>query len=397
MIRNLRVLCIQLLALSLLSNCSKSNSTTASTDVDNLITQTYSSVTLQASKASGEVGTVLTSSSVSDISILAAPSFGADWDTNLNLPNSETNVGSITAKQYMGLQLTPSAVRDNGSAINAFGRLNQALRIFCAVGVASGMMGIAVDSSGYPTNGTHVITFTTAIANQIKSQCNLDIGSDDIGTSFNLTVADSSNSFDKSFTFDNFQQTYLIRATSTEVNIATGEVNDNGVSVSRTVVFWNKTTQVMRMEYVSDPGVHASGNNGLYGYRLYFDEANDEAQLFTYEGPDDNLSQGIRYILAGKPNGGDAFSFSFRNQNIAAGALVEACINSSTGAIITDGSRCTASSTRLAGADISGGATDTMITNFYNNSGNAAYATVTSSTAPLWTTMANMITADFAP
>jgi hypothetical protein len=383
---------------SALAACSSSKSTDS--NVNNLITGAYSSVVAQASKAAGDSGDTLAGAVALQKSIVpfAAPSFDGYWTTTAALNNPITNVGQVTVKQYMGIQLTPDAVRtENGSAVNAFGRLNQALKIFCAVGVASGMLGIPVDNNGYPENGAHTITFSAGVVAQIERQCDMEV-SDMLNESFVMTVADSSGSFDKSFSFDAFQQTYHLRSNSTEVNIATGEVHDEGTGVSRTVLFWNKTTKVMRMEYVSDPGTgFTPGQSGLYGYRLFFDETNDSAQLFSYEGPDNNAAQAVRFILAGKPATGDALSLSFKNQNVQANALVEACANSETGDLITDGSRCTASGTRLNGASIGAGGTDAMITDFYTNRGQSAWATVTNATTLVWDDAAEMLTENFVP
>lgn len=392
----LLVTCISLA----LSACSSGSSGGGSSRISNLVTNTYSEVTAQAAKASGDAGDALSGSIAiqkKDFVTLAAPSFGAAWETTDVMNNPITNSGLVTVKEFMGIQLDPTAVNNDNSSVNVFGRLNTALGIFCAVGVGAGMMGVAVDSDGYPDNGAHTITFSAAIKAQMSSQCGMDVSDIPDGESMVMTVTTSSGNFAKQFTFNTFNQTYLVKSTATEVNIATGEVHDNGIAVSRTVVFWDKTTDVMRVEYVSDPGTgFTPGQSGIYAYRMYYDETLDEAQIFTYEGPDNNAAAATRYILAGKPSTGDALSLSFKQGNVESGSKLEACVNSSTGSIITDGARCSASSTRLNG-DAIDGAVDSVITDFYAGRGDSSWGTVTSSTALSWTNMTNMLSTNVNP
>lgn len=383
-----------------LSACSSGSSGGGSTYVSNLVTNTYSEVVAQAEKASGDAGDVLSGAVAiqkKDFVTLAAPNFGAAWETTDVMNNPITNSGLITVKEYMGTQLDPSALNNDNSSVNVFGRLNTALGIFCAVGVGAGMMGVSVDADGYPENGAHTITFSAAIKAQMNSQCGMDVSDIPDGESMVMTVTSSSGNYAKQFTFNTFNQTYLVKSTATEVNIATGEIHDNGTAVSRTVVFWNKTTDIMRVEYISDPGTgFTPGQAGLYAYRMYYDEALDEAQIFTYEGPDNNAPAATRYILAGKPSTGDALSLSFKQGNVESGSKLEACVNASTGAIITDGARCTAGSTRLNGAAIDG-TIDAVITDFFADVGDSSWGTVSSSTALSWTTMTNMLSTNIDP
>lgn len=387
-----------LFLLMALVNCSNSSDSGSGT-VNNLVTNTYSAVTQQAAKATGDADEALSSKPTTQKSFvpMAAPNFGNNWDVTAVVNNPITNSGMITIKEYMGTQLDDSAMNNNNSSVNVFGRLKTALMIFCAVGVGAGMSGVSVDSSGYPENGAHNITFSTGIKNQMTSQCGIDTSDIPTGTTMVFTVSTSSGDYDKMFTFSTFNQTYLVRASSTEVNIATGEVHDGGNGVSRTVVSWDKTTNVMRVEYVSDPGTgFTPGSSGYYGYRLFYDETNDEAQLFTYEGPDTALASATRYILAGKPSTGDDLSLSFKQGNVEGGAKLEACVNPNTGDILTDGARCTASSTKLNGAAIDG-SIDAVITQFFADIGDSAWATVSASTTLSWTNRTNMLSTNFAP
>ena len=366
----------------------------SNSNISNLITQSYSAVSSQANKAAGIAGSSRRSFT-NDVDYFAAPNFGVYWDTTPVFNNVVTSSGSVTAKDYLGTQLDTAAVNaSNGSAVNIFGRLAQSLRIFCAVGVGAGMSGVSVDGSGYPANGSFNLTFTSAIATQINRQCGLDLTAD-IGTTIVVTVAGSSGLYDKSFTFDAFNQIYLIRSTSSEINIATGELNDNGDSVSRSQVEWNRTTGIMRVQFVGNPGTAAPGTAGLNGYRLFYDETTDVAQLLVYEGPDNSAASATRFILAGKPTAGDAYSVSLINPNVEAASMVESCADSSTGNLLTDGARCVASSTKVNGAAITGSAA--VFTAFYTQRADQSWQTVSGTTALNWTTSVNMLTTNFAP
>ncbi len=378
-----------------LVNCSSSS--TGGGNVDNLVTQTYSEVLQQAAQAAGDADQALTAKPKPNANFVQrATTFGGDWDTNLVVNNPVTNSGMIPIKDYMGIQLDDSAVNNNDSSVNVFGRLKTALSIFCAIGVMTGMSGIDVDSNGYPANDTYTLTFTTANKAQVASQCDLPID-DPNGTTLTVNVSDATGAtYDKSFIF-NFNQEYLIRSTATEVNIATGEEHDNGTGVSRTMVLWNKTTNVMRVQYVSDPGTgFTPGSSGYYGYRLYYDEINDEAQIFAYEGPDNSYAQSTRYILAGKPGNGDGLSLSFRQGSVNSGDGLLACVNPNTGDLITDGSLCTPSSTQLAGANVDdNGAIEAMIDQFWTDIGNSNWHMVAGTTTLSWTDMSTMLTVRF--
>lgn len=384
-------------AIFMISCSKKSESTATAVDNSNLIVNTYSSINSQVAKISGVVDADLTTASVAEqnIGIMAAPNFDTYWATTALFQNILTNSGMITAKQYMGYHLKASATRADGSYINVFGRMKNALAIFCAVGHASTTLGIPLDSSGYPVNGNHSITFTASLKTTMQTTCGISPNNIPDNTVMVLTVADAAGSYVKKFTFSTFNQSYFVKMTSDEINIVSAESQSSG-AVSRTVLSWNKLTNVMRVEYVSAQGTASASQAGVYVYRLYFDETNDIGLVLSAEGSAaQSTYESTRYILAGKPNTGDAFSLSLildygSGNQLNGGAVTEACVSSATGNILTDGSRCTESSTRLAGSSISGVAT--LLSDFYALRTSTAWGTATQDTVLTWTNTTNMLT-----
>jgi len=290
--------------------------------------------------------------STSTATMMAAPNFGLDWTTSLTGLGDPRVSGStsISPKEFMGVQLDDAArATDDGHAINAFGRMNDAFRILCAVGVGVSAGGTTVDEFGYLPNGTYPITFTAAIKTSMNNTCGLDASNISDGSSMTLTVASGTTNYDKVFTFDLFNQKYMVKNDATVLRVATSE--NSSYHYTRSMAEYNKSTGVTRAEYVTVP---KSGQNaGTEVFRLFYDSVSDDGMILGVFGNNTSLTEGQRFIVSGKPSTGDAFSLSMRI-DIAFGdsSSREACVTASTGNIATDGSRCTASSTRLVGADV---------------------------------------------
>jgi hypothetical protein len=392
-----------------LSSCSSGRNPN-STYVSNFLTNSYSSVISQIENVLGDSGLLLSGSIAiykKDLVTLAAPNFGTTWETIDVMSNPINGLGLITVKEYMGIQLLPSTVYNTDSSlpVNFFGRVNSALGALCATGVGAGLMNVRMNADFNLQNGNHTIVFTEAIKARITTQCGLNLSSISNGTSSVITVADSSDNFSKVYSLSytasddddlSQTQTFYVKSTATEVNIAISQEYGD-LSVARTLIFWNKTTRVLRIEYVADPGdSFTPGQSRLYAYRMYYDETLDQAQIFAYDGPDNNASAAIRYILAGKPSTGDAFSLSFKQGDVESGSKLEACVNSSTGSMITDGARCIAGSNRLNGAAIDGTA-DTVITNFYSDRGDSTWSNLLPTTGLSWSNMTDMLSTTIDP
>jgi hypothetical protein len=391
------VITLSLLLLSV--GCSKDSSTASST-TSNALLSTYSNIVSQVSEVSGLLDTGLHSNAliheISAANFLMAPAapplLQDDWSVTLNMGDDTTSSGTdfISLKDWMGHQLDPAVLNYDGAAMNVFGRLNQALAIFCALGVGSEAAGQTIDENGYLAAGSFSLTFTSSVKTKMNTTCGINVSSIPDDASMTVTSTAVSGDYDRQYTFSLFDQTYLVKNSGGIVNIASGEEQQSG-AVSRTIVNWNQNTGITKVEYVSNPGTATAGTTGLYAYRLYYDETNDDGQILTYEGSDDG-TYANRYVLAGKPQTGDAFSLSIKTTQIASSALLEACVSSTTGDIIAsgDGARCSASSTRTVGADVS--SLDTIFTNFLAQKAQTAWGTVSSTTALAWSSKANMLT-----
>lgn len=390
-----KILCSLMLASLTITGCSSSSSGGGATTVSNLVTQTYSAVNAQAAKAAGDIQYEAFSpvTSISPMAAASSPNFNDAWSVTGVLNNSVTNSGMVPVQTFMAMQLTPGLVNNDNSSINVFGRINTALKIFCAVGVALGMQGVTMDSSGYPPVGDNTVTFSASVKAQMTTQCAMDVSDIPNNESMILTVATSSGDYDRKFSFNTFNQDYYVRSNATAINIATVEVQDSG-HTSRTIVEWNRVTNVLLAEYVSVP-VTNPDPAGVYGYRFYYDETNDIGQILTYEGPDSSFNDGVRYILAGKPETGTGFSISLKNGNISSGGHLEGCILFSTFALLPDGARCTPSSSMLAGADID--ASNSMLSTFHGTQGSTSWQTSSASLGLTWSTTSDMLTTAIAP
>jgi hypothetical protein len=295
--------------------------------------------------------------------MMAAPNFGSDWTTSLTGLGDPRVSGStsISPKDFMGLQLDDSVrATDDGHAINAFGRMNDAFRILCAVGVGANAMGYTVDEFGYLADGSYTITFSAAIKSEMSSTCGLDATNIPDDTTMTMTVAAGGSNYDKVFTFNTFNQKYMVKNDASVLRVASSETSD--YHYSRSLAEYNKSSGLTRAEYVTVPKLGQSA--GTEVFRFYYDATNDVGMILGLFANNTSMTQGQRFIVSGKPSVGDAFSLSMRI-DLAFGDTNsrEACVTASNGNIATDGARCTASSTRLAGEDVA--AVDSNVSTWY--------------------------------
>lgn len=379
----------------LVSNCSSNSSSddASANPLSNPISALTSQVYDQAAKLAGVLDAPANMMLKKD-SMFIAPNFGTDWDSSSVFPDNVSGSGNTTAKEYMGNQLQENLYSNNGSAVNVFGRLKNGLGIFCALGVAAKAAGVDIDSRGYLGDGTMTVTFTAEVKAAMTSLCEMNMDNIPDNTVISAVITTASGNYDKKIHFDSFNQDYFVKVSATEVNIATGEIQDSGAE-SRTIIKWNKTTSVMRVEYVSNPASAPSGEAGIYGYRLYYDETADIGRMMVYEGGDSSIANSVRYVLAGKPQTGDAFSLSFSSGYLQDSETFEACVSSATGNILVDGVRCTDSSTRLNGAGIE--EPGAAFSNFFDDRALSGFGTVTTTTDLVWNNLSNMLSENFVP
>ncbi len=328
-------------------------------------------------------------------------SFSTAWTTTSpGIDNPVTNGAPdpISFKDFMGQQLNANLLSDGGAAINAFGRMNQAFQIFCAVGVGSASAGYAIDSQGYLANGTYQITFTSTVKTSMTSTCGINTSSIPDNTVMTMTVETGGANYDKKLTFDAFDQSYWVKNNTTVLRVATAENTSNGYS--RTIAEYNKTTGVTRAQAVYTNAPAQSGSVELF--RIYYDETSDVGMVFGYRGNDAAVTNATRYLLSGKPTAGDALSLSLRADTpFSSTDSYEACVLSASGNITTDGSRCSATSTRLVGADVS--TANASVTTFYSAyagqaaSSNWGPAGLTDSDVIPFTDMTDLATTAYAP
>lgn len=314
-----------------------------------------------------------------------------EWSTTVTGLNNETTNSDTSPKEWMGVQLNKNAARpSNGSKISMFGRLEDGLGVFCAVGVGVGA------SDSYPANGTYTITLSGDTKSKIESQCNLSIEGQMVGSTVTLLVEDASNTttYDKKVTITlpgPSSQIFYVRSNSSEINVATSEVNNNGLH--RTVVAYDVSNKVMKLEYISGPDAALSNSDHVAAYRLYYDETNDigwmMAMEFTENGGSDDET---KYVMAGKPNTtGSTFALSFMSTNFSSSATDarQACINSSNGNISSDNTlSCT-----MTGVDVD--ATNTGVEQVISGWNNTNYNSV-SVTTTLNFTSGNFATQAFS-
>jgi hypothetical protein len=124
--------------------------------------------------------------------------------------------------------------------------------------------------------------------------------------------------------------------------------------------------------------------------------------VLGYRGNDAAVTNATRYLLSGKPTAGDALSLSLRADTpFSSTDSYEACVLSASGKITTDGSRCSATSTRLVGEDIS--TANSSIATFYSTYAGQAAASnwspagLTDSDVIPFTDMTDLATTAFTP
>ena len=329
------------------------------------------------SAASGMVKNTLSFSSLAtNESVHIMGAFGSVW-TNPFLPDPRCSGGSGdahcgggstgTLQSLMGFMTDASAVRDNGSSINIFGRLKTEMSTACAV---SSLLSVA-NGGTLPTTGTFTVAFSSTTASILTSYCGMDsseIPASGTTATITMTAASPSTYYDSNMSINvgGNTFTYLMRVNDTTLNISSVE-NNGGTNFSRMWVALNRTTNVVRAEYAS---YSTSGFGAGEMHRLYFDSVNHIGSMVgsSYDFQV-NPNQYI-FAMAGTPGittGQTALSMTVKGFGIHAADNAasntsfnsyKGCVTSSTGAIASDNT--VSCSGGVTGADTSG----TLLTNF---------------------------------
>ena len=272
----------------------------------------------------------------------------------------------ISPKDWMAIQLDTDAERSsNGSKISIFGRFREALTFFCAVGL--GLDSTQLDVNNYPNDGTLTLTVTASLAEAFTQYCGIADAANFVGGSLQLQVSTPSDTttYDKQVVLTlptGGTQTFLLRSNESEINVATLEVNSYGIS--RTVVDYDLSTYLLKVEYLSAPdNTTLSNGDTLYTYRLLLDQANDQAYLMMGFHQQDSTSKDVRYILAGMPTFGSKYSLTMESSALNTGSY-QACVSARNGDLEADNASCGVSTTTIAGVDVDGSVVDTFVSNW---------------------------------
>ncbi len=302
---------------------------------------------------------------------LAAPAIGADWtNAALFINDATTPSSNMSFKDWMGQQLDASAIRENGSNISMFGRMNSGIEIFCILGNS----GLNIDeSTGYPVDGDQSLTLTAVLIASLATDCpKMDISSEmtDAVIGINTSNPADTSLFDKKIIISlpgPSIQDYFLRFTDSAVNIATTENNGNGMH--RTMVFLDLTNNITRVEYVSGPAGAMANDQHLAVHRLYYDGNADLGHMASMEftqtaGPNEDT----RYTVGGKPEAtGVQFSLTMTSTSLPDTGVRKACVDgdgATAGDISTDGVICGDTAVSIPGIDVS---TVTALTTIRDN------------------------------
>lgn len=171
----------------------------------------------------------------------------------------------------------------------------------------------------------------------MTNDCGISLPNSDFTVNITYALPSSTTTYDRKITFilpaalGGATQVFYVRYNSSNAAIATSESNGNGTQ--RTIALYDFTTKVLFGEYISRS---ATNPNPVYVHRVYKDETSDIARIHSLI--TDNTNS-IRYVLTGKPAAATdlALSANVVGYGFGGGITSEACVNSATGNITTDG------------------------------------------------------------
>ena len=271
------------------------------------------------------------------------------WETPVAYPNpkysssdctSSTEPSMITLKEYMGTQFSSDEVRCNGSAINIFGRLENAAGIICIL-----MNKLNATTSAELASAADVtFTMDAATKSDLKIKCPMmasDLDNESaVPTGTSITIEFDApavtTTYDLKATIQPFNNTIFMKYGGSQINFANNEDNSNGNQ--RVLVSYNSTTKLVRAEYVSKSKYTTDAP--LYVHRLYMDDTNNEGRIMSailtgYTAQNDTTeSRREVYVVSGHPTSADiAFSLNVLSMGSIPDGSYEACVNGDNGNI----------------------------------------------------------------
>jgi hypothetical protein len=349
--KSLKIACAIFTLLSfslLLTSCDISDDSNSIPDsTDSAMLKTYKTVTKKINKSQRLSPTNKTGSTTS-VSFLFSSLYADALDphytvtTNISVRNPELSTENISIKSYLDTQFDPNSANSNGAATNMMGRMNNALQLFCGIGIA-----IAdVDAEGYPTNGDHTFSLTPTLATHFESECGISFSGDSaamLGSTLTVNVTEASDItlFDKAISVEMEANpstfNYYLRYSADEINVATSEKNISGSNAGheyRTSILYDIDDSNLRAEYLSVPADNTSSES-VYVYRLFMDSTT--THVMVYESGSD--TDYIVYSGAGITNdltSTCAVSFGISDNANESGSTysdLNGCINRSLGTI----------------------------------------------------------------
>jgi hypothetical protein len=242
----------------------------------------------------------------------------------------------------MGTQFDASQVRCNGSSINIFGRLDSAAGILCVIMNSLN----ATTSAELASSADQTVTLDAATKADLAAKCPMMAASlnDEVnvptGTIVTMEFAAPSvtTTYDLKVTLQPFNSSVLMKYGGNEINFANNEDNDTGNQ--RSLVSYDKSTGVLRAEYVSKS---KSSSYPLYVHRLYKDETNSVMRIASsiqsgFSAATDTSAPNIEsYIVSGYPGISTvALSVGFTGMGSLSDGSHDACVDAENGLITND-------------------------------------------------------------
>lgn len=253
-----------------------------------------------------------------------------------------TEPSMITLKKYMGTQFESNQKRCNGSAINIFGRLDNAAGIVCI------MMNKLTGTTSASMSSSADLVFTMDAAEKAFLSAKCPMMAEDLNNETNVptgTVVTLSfaapavtTTYDLKITIMPFNNIVFLKYGSDVINFAKNE--DNGNGSNRTIVSYDLTTKVLRAEYISK----SKGTQfPMYVHRLYKDETSQQARIMSaiHSGyssiSNATATNKETYTVSGYPSSNEiAFSIDLTSMGPLADGMHEACVDGSNGNITND-------------------------------------------------------------